>query len=84
MPGNDESHEDLQALRGAKQALHEKYGGCAWFRGVGIGRSDAGLGLRLNVDPTVPAQEGEVPTSFQGFPIDIVYIRAYKPRKEDQ
>ena len=76
-----ESHGDIKALQRAKQALREKYGSRDWFRGVGIAPSNAGIGLRLNVDPAVHVAEGEIPKSFRGYSIEVVFIRGYEPRK---
>ena len=72
--------DDIEALRNAKKALLRRYGKCAWFRGAGIASSKSGMVLRLNVDPTVDVEEGEIPDSFEGFEVDMVFIRSYKPR----
>ncbi len=77
-----ESQPDIEALRSAKRALLEKYGDCPWFRGVGIGPSGSGMSLRLNVDPRVEVADAEIPKSFRGYAIDIVYIGDYEPRPE--
>ncbi len=73
---------DIEALRSAKRALLEEYGDCAWFRGAGIGPSGSGMGLRLNVDPDVEVADEEIPKSFRGYAIDVVYIGDYEPRSE--
>ena len=73
--------DDIEALRKAKKALLERYGKCAWFHGAGIAPSGSGMVLRLNVDPTVDVAEDEIPTSFEGFDVNVVLIREYKPRR---
>ncbi len=72
----------IQELQRAKEALREQYGRRAWFRGVGLAPSDAGLILRLNVDPAVKVDPAEIPHEFRGHPVDVVYIGAYKPRRD--
>ncbi len=75
-----EDADNIEAVRSAKNALQEEYGECAWFRGVGIAPSESGFLLRLNVDPNVEVETGEIPHCYQGHGIEIVYIGAYKPR----
>ncbi len=72
---------DMRGLQRAKQALAQKYGKRAWFRGVGIAPSESGLVLRLNVDPTSEASKEKIPRSFRGYKVEIVFIRGYKPRQ---
>ena len=74
--------DDIEAMQRAKKALHEKYGKCAWFRGVGIAPSKSGLVLRLNVDPNVKVAKDEIPHSYQGIKVNIVRIGSYKPRHD--
>lgn len=71
---------DIEGLTRAQQALKEKYGKRAWFRGVGIAPSKSGLILRLNVDPTAGVSEGEIPKRFRGFDVDVVFIQRYERR----
>lgn len=71
---------DTTAIRAAKDALRAKYAAHAWFRGVGIVPRGDGLALRLNVDPESKPDPGELPGTFEGIPVVIVYIGAYAPR----
>ena len=74
------SQEDqIDKLREAKDAFRAEYGDCGWFRGVGIGTTDSGLVLRVNVDPGCEVQ-AEVPTEFRGCRVEVVRIEGYGPR----
>jgi len=74
--------DDAESLRRAKEALKDAYGGRSWFRGVGIAPLGSGLALRLNVDPTANLSADEIPKMFRGYKVDVVYIRAYEPRRQ--
>ena len=71
---------DLESLREAKRLLQAEFEQRAWFRGCGIAPSGDGLALRLNVDPAVEPDEGEIPSSFRGHKVDVVRIGSYRPR----
>ena len=71
---------EIDELRRAKEALRKEYGDRPWFRGVGIGTSKSGLVLRLNVDPDTDLPENEVPQTFLGHPVTVVFIGRYKTR----
>ena len=71
-----------RSLQRAKRSLLKKYGERDWFRGVGIVPTDEGLGLRLNVDPDVKIEEGEIPATYHNIAIEIVRTKGYKPRKD--
>ena len=75
------SGPSMRSLQYAKRALLKKFGEREWFRGVGIVPTDAGLGLRLNVDPDVEVEENEIPTTYRRISIEIVKTRGYEPRK---
>lgn len=75
------SAPSTRALQRAKRSLAKKYGDRRWFRGVGIVPTDAGLALRLNVDPDAIIEEGEIPATFHNLAIEIVRTKGYKPRK---
>lgn len=74
------NEDDLERLRHAKRALLEQYGDRKWFRGAGIAPSKSGLVLRLNVDPGATTENDAPPDSFQGWPVEIVFIKSYKKR----
>lgn len=73
------SKRELNALHQAKDAFTEKYGKHKWFRAIGIAPSDDGLVLRLNTDPDIETKD-EIPTTYQGFTIEVVQIKEYKLR----
>lgn len=72
---------NLNAIRRAKEGLRKQYERQRWFCGVGIVSSDTGLKLRLNVDPDIAVEQDEVPKSYDGYAIEVVYIKEYKARK---
>jgi len=69
-----------RTLQRAKRHLLEKYGECDWFCGIGIVPTGEGLGLRLNVDPDVPVEAGEIPQSYRRISIEIVPMKGYTAR----
>lgn len=71
----------VEKLGRAKEALKQRYGDRAWFRGVGIAPSKSGFVLRLNVDPSARVSKHKIPRSFHGYRIEVVFIRGYEPRK---
>jgi len=77
-----QSGPSLRSLRDAKRALLKKFGERAWFRGVGIVPTDAGLGLRLNVDPDVEIDDEEIPATYRKISIEIVQTKGYESRED--
>ena len=73
----------MRSLRRAKRGLLKKFGEREWFLGVGIVPTDAGLCLRLNVDPDVEIEEHEIPATYHNIPIEILQTKGYAPRYFD-
>lgn len=71
-----------QSLQRARRSLLEKYGQRSWFRGVGIVPTDAGLGLRMNIDPGATIEDDVLPRSHHDIAIEIVRTKGYE-RRED-
>lgn len=74
------SDDDAQRVRKAKTHLAEKYQSKEWCTGIGLARGQTGFELRLNVDPAWQSKVGDLPSQFEGFPVQIVYIAHYHPR----
>jgi len=72
--------DELERVQKAKTALHEKFRGRSWFRGVGIAPKAGGMALRLNADPAQREDAAEIPKEFEGFDVEVVFIDTYKPR----
>lgn len=71
-----------EKLRSIKSAMLKQYGDCEWFCGVGIIPTDDGLGLRLNVDPEIEVEDGEIPDTYDSIAIEIMPIGGYEARKD--
>lgn len=71
-----------RTLQRAKRTILDEYGDCEWFCGVGIVPTKTGLGLRLNVDPDVAVEAGEIPRKIRSVDIEIVPIRGYEARAD--
>jgi len=69
----------LDEVRKAKDELRKHYKNEPWFRGVGIIPSPDGFSLRLNIDPSIVVDVTDI-QELNGIPIEIGYIRAFKPR----
>ena len=70
---------NVLTARAAKEQLAATFSQKAWFRGVGIVPTPTGLGLRLNVAPTV-ADLVDLPKSVGEFPVEVVFLEGYEPR----
>ena len=70
---------EIERLQRAKERLRQEVEKRPWFRGVGIAPSETGLKLRLNVDQDC-VHGDELPREFDGFSVDIVFIKGYEPR----
>lgn len=72
----------IEAVQRVKAKLAREWGGRPWFRGVGIAPSEQKdlFTLRLTVDPSAK-DTVDVPTEFEGIPVEVVFLSAYKPRR---
>jgi hypothetical protein len=66
----------LEATRKAKEHLKQALQGREWFRSAEPGL----FKLRLNVDPDLGPASSELPSEYEGIPVDVLFIRAYRPR----
>jgi hypothetical protein len=75
---NPKPIEDVEA---AKAKLAARWSAEPWFRGVGIApaKQKGRFSLRLTVDPAAQG-EAAIPTECDGVPVEVVFLRAYKPR----
>ncbi len=71
----------IEEVRAAKAKLAKRCEGRAWFRGIGIAPTKQRdlFKLRVTVDPSAKG-EGDVPTEYEGIPVEVVFLSAYKPR----
>jgi hypothetical protein len=72
----------IQEVQGAKVKLAKDCAGHSWFRGVGIAPSEQKdlFKLRLTVDPSAKGTV-DLPTEWEGIPVEVVFLSAYKPRR---
>ena len=71
---------DTEDLQSAKRALVKKFSSRPWFRGAGIVPSKNGPALRLNVSAPEAVKEDELPKSFHGYEVEVVFIERYEKR----
>lgn len=70
---------DVNNVRLAKAKLKDLVQGEPWYRGIGISPHPDGPMLRLNIASDTPAS-AEIPTEFEGIPVECVRVDGYEPR----
>jgi hypothetical protein len=71
----------IKEVQDAKAKLAKRCAGRGWSRGIGVApaeRKDR-FKLRLTVDPSAK-DDADVPTEYEGIPVEVVFLSAYKPR----
>ncbi|MEM7083185.1 MAG: hypothetical protein AAF465_10660 [Pseudomonadota bacterium] len=66
------------AARRAKRMLHKRLAPFGWYAGLGLVPAEGGLGLRVTAS-TQPNPD-DVPTTYYGFPVEVVVTRGYVAR----
>ena len=71
----------IEEVQKAKAKLAKDYAGRPWCRGVGIAPAEQKdlFKLRLTVDPSAKGTV-DLPTEWEGIPVEVVFLSAYKPR----
>lgn len=71
----------LAEVQRAKAGLQESLKGRDWCKGIGIApaKEKDRFALRLTVDPAAKG-DPEIPREYDGVPVEVVYMAAYKPR----
>jgi len=71
----------IKVVQEAKAKLARDCKGRPWFRGIGIAPAARGdlFKLRLTVDPSAKGDR-DLPTEYEGIPVEVVFLSAYKPR----
>jgi len=71
---------ELAEVRRAKDSLRAKFEACSWFRGVGIAPAPSGFTIRLSVDPSSGVARSALPETWEGIPVEVVFMGTYTPR----
>jgi hypothetical protein len=73
--------KEVAAARRAKVEAEKRFGKASWFRGVGLAPQGDGLAVRLNVASEARSQARSLPKELDGFPLEVVFIEGYGPRR---
>lgn len=66
-------------LRRAQRMLKKRCEPHDWFSGVGVAPASGSLGLRVNVKRRPSA--GQVPSTYYGYPVEVVVMRRVSARQ---